>query len=205
MYAFTRFYESKVIYSLLLTLTVGEGEKYFASSHLDLSLMKFRLIVSIFLTGITLALSSGCAIFSKGRTQMVVVRSTPAGATGLVNGVEVGKTPFKIRLTRSRTATIEIRKDGFENSAIVVLPVANEYSKSYLRWGVDYDFGSMTDLTPGDIKVALRPAIAPEDRGDRFQEMSLRITQADAMLAAKQISPQDHKIIVQQISHFYTQ
>ena len=167
--------------------------------------MKLRVLVPVLFAGVTLLISTGCAVFTKGRTQMVVVRSTPEGATGLINGIEVGKTPFKIRLARSSAATIAIRKEGFEASEIVVLPTANEYNKRYLRWGIDYEFGAMTDLTPGDINVALRPAIAAEDRGDRFQEMSLRITQADAMLAAKEITPQDHKVIVQQIAHFYTQ
>ncbi len=166
--------------------------------------MKLRVLVPVLFIGIALLCSSGCAVLSKGRTQMVVVRSTPEGATGLVNGIEVGKTPFKIRLVRSSAATIEIRKEGFEEAQIAVLPMSNEYNRRYLRWGLDYEFGSMTDLSPGDINVTLRPAIAAEDRGDRFQEMSLRIMRADAMLAAKEITPQDHKVIVRQIAHSYT-
>ena len=135
---------------------------------------------------------------------MVVVRSAPEGAVGLVNGIEVGKTPFKIRLKRSNAATIALRKEGFENSEVVILPVGNEYEKRFLRWGVDYDLGAMTDLTPSDINVALHPALAPEDRGDSYQEMSLQVLKADAMLAAKQITPSDHKYIVDQIVKFYT-
>jgi len=141
---------------------------------------------------------------TKGSTQMVVVRSVPEGATALVNGIEVGKTPFKIKLKRTNAATIELRKEGFENSDIVVMPVGNEYEKRFLRWGIDYDLGAMTDLTPSDINVGLHPALAAEDRGDSYEEMSLRVLKADAMLAAKEITPADHKYIVDQIVKFYT-
>jgi len=166
--------------------------------------MKLRSLAFVLLAGLAFSLSAGCAVVAKGRTQMVVVRSVPEGAVGLVNGIEVGKTPFKIRLQRSSAATIELRKEGFENSEVVVMPVGNEYSKRFLRWGVDYDLGAMTDLTPSDIKVALHPALASEDRGDSYQEMSLQVLKADAMLAANQISPADHKYIVDQIVKFYT-
>jgi len=166
--------------------------------------MKYRFLVPALLAGLALSLSSGCAVITKGRTQAVVVRSVPEGAAGLVNGIEVGKTPFKIKLPRDSAATIELRKDGFEHTSVVVLPVANEYEKHFLRWGIDYDLGAMTDLTPSDIKVTLRPSVAENDHGDRFQEMSLRVLKADAMLASGEITPRDHKYIVDQIVKFYT-
>jgi hypothetical protein len=166
--------------------------------------MKSPLLAPAFLVGLILLVFSGCAVVDKGRTQTVVVRSVPEGATGLINGVPVGKTPFKIKLSRISAATIELRKTGFENAQVVVLPVANEYNKHFLRWGIDYDLGAMTDLTPSEMNVALRPALAEEDRGDSFQEMSYRVLKADAMLAAKQISPQDHKYIVDQIVQYYS-
>lgn len=144
-------------------------------------------------------------MIEKGRTQMVVVRSVPAGAVALINGVEVGKTPFKIKLSRSSAATIELRKEGFANSTIVVLPMANEYDKHFLRWGVDYDLGAMTDLSPSNINVPLHLVVTPEERtGDPYEEMSSQVRKADAMLAAKQITPRDHKYLVDQIVKFYT-
>ncbi len=166
--------------------------------------MKLRFLVPAVLASGLLILSSGCAVFSKGRTQTVVVRSTPEGATGLVNGVKVGQTPFKIALNRSSAYTIELRKAGFENTPVVILPVANEYEKRFLRWGVDYELGAMTDLTPGDIKVAMKPAMPAVAEGDRFQEMTYRVLQADALLAANEISKSDHKYIVAEIVKFYT-
>lgn len=152
-----------------------------------------------------LSITSGCAVFSKGRTQTVVVRSLPEGATGIINGIEVGKTPFKIELKRSSAYSIELKKAGFENAAAVVLPVANEYEKRFLRWGIDYDLGAMTDLTPGELVLDLKPALPPvAEAKDRYQEMAYRLLQADALLAAKEISRSDHKYLIAEIVKFYT-
>lgn len=166
--------------------------------------MKLRSFVPVLLAGSALLFASGCAVMSKGRTQTVVVRSTPEGATGLINGAEVGKTPFKIALKRSSAYTIELRKPGFENASTVVLPVANEYDKRFFRWGIDYELGAMTDLTPDDLMIELKPAKAPMTEGDRFQEMSYRVLQADALLEAKEISKADHAYLVAEIVKSYS-
>lgn len=165
--------------------------------------MKLRFFVPALLAGCVLIFSSGCAVMSKGRTQTVVVRSTPEGASGFINGIEVGKTPFKIDLNRTSAYTIELRKAGFETAPFVVLPVQNEYEKRFLRWGIDYELGAMTDLTPSDMVVTLKPALPAGSDGDRFQEMTYRVLQADAMLAAKEISKADHKYLVAEIVKFY--
>ncbi|MDF3057419.1 MAG: hypothetical protein K0R17_1634 [Rariglobus sp.] len=166
--------------------------------------MKLRFFVPALLAGCVLIFSSGCAVLSKGRTQAVVVRSVPEGATGMINGVEVGKTPFKIALNRASAYTIELRKPGFENAMTVVLPVANEYEKRFLRWGIDYELGAMTDLTPNDLVLDLKPALPAGTDGDRFQEMTYRVLQADALLAANEISKTDHKYLVAEIVKFYS-
>lgn len=166
--------------------------------------MKFRFLVPALLAGGVLSLSSGCAAISKGRSQTVVVRSTPEGATALINGVEVGKTPFKVSLKRSSAYSVELRKVGFENAPLVILPVANEFEKRFFRWGLDYELGAMTDLTPSEANVALKPAVPATSDGDRFQEMTYRVLQADALLAAKEISVSDHKYLVSEIVKFYT-
>jgi hypothetical protein len=149
-------------------------------------------------------LSSGCAVWTKGTKQTVVVHTSPEGATAVINGHEVGTTPFKVNLRRSGAYTIEFTKTGFENTEALVLPVGNEYEKRFFRWGIDYDLGAMTDLNPGDISIDLKPELlvaASED--DRFNEMNYRVLQADALLASKEISPADHKYMVAEIIKFY--
>jgi len=165
--------------------------------------MKLLFFVPALLAGCVLSFSSGCAVMSKGRTQAVVVRSSPEGATGFVNGVEVGKTPFKIKLNRASAYTVELRKVGFESAPVVVLPVANEYEQRFLRWGIDYELGAMTDLTPSEMAVTLKPALPAGSDGDRFQEMTYRVLQADSLLASNEISRADHKYLVAEIVKFY--
>lgn len=185
-------------------MTAPSLKKYSDAFSPNLPFMKLRSLVPAALAGCVLILSSGCAVLSKGRTQNVVVRSVPENATGFINGLEVGQTPFKIDLKRSSAYTVELRKPGFENVATVVLPVANEYEKRFLRWGIDYDLGAMTDLSPDDLVVEMKPVLADNSGGDRFQEMTYRVLQADALLAAKEISRRDHKYLVAEIVKFYS-
>jgi PEGA domain len=167
--------------------------------------MKLRFLVPAMLASCVLSFTSGCAIMTKGRTQTVVVRSNPEGAVARINGIEVGKTPFKVDLNRASAYTIELQKPGFATAAAVVLPVSNEYDKRFLRWGIDYDLGAMTDLSPNDLVVNLLPEVpATANTGDRYQEMTYRVMQADALLAAKEISATDHKYLVAEIVKFYS-
>lgn len=180
-------------------------KKYSALIPLTFTLMKSRFFVPALLAGCLLFSATGCAVLSKGRTQTVVVRSTPEGATGLINGIEVGKTPFKVKLKRTSAYSIELRKTDFKNSSVVILPVANEYEKSTFRWGVDYDLGAMTDLSPSEVNVTLKPFNAQEaTQEERFKEMSYKVLQADALLSAKEITPENHKAMVDEIVKFYT-
>lgn len=168
--------------------------------------MKLRYFVPAMLAGCILLSASGCAVLSKGRTQTVVVRSNPEGATGLINGIEVGKTPFKVALKRTSAYSIELRKADYKNSAVVILPVANEFEKNTFRWGVDYDLGAMTDLSPSEVMVKLKPAVVDQATAEeRFKEMSYKVMQADALLATKEITPEMHKSMVADIVKFYAE
>ena len=165
--------------------------------------MKISSFFSAALVGFVLVTASGCAVLSKGRTQSVTVRSNPEGATTFINGEEVGKTPLRVTLKRATAYNIELRKPGFENLPTVLLPVENEYAKRFLRWGIDYDLGAMTDLTPGQLVVDLRPALSPADEGDRYLAMTYSVLQADALFSAKEISAADHKFLVAAIVKSY--
>lgn len=164
--------------------------------------MKIRLFFSASL--LTLALTAaGCAILTKGRTQVVTVQSIPAGATASINGELVGHTPFKVRLPRSSVYRIDLKKDGYLDQNALLLPMPNEYEHKYLRWGIDYDLGAMTDLVPENLIVSLRPD-AKADKADRYTQMAAQVTTADAMLAADQISLEDHKKAIATIIKAYT-
>jgi hypothetical protein len=161
--------------------------------------MKIRFLIPAVMVGFALVSVSGCALAAKGRSQQVTVRSNPEGATAFINGEEVGKTPLRVSLKRSSSYNIELRKPGFANAPTALLPVENEYSKRFLRWGLDYDLGAMTDLTPGDLVVDLRPALPAGSESDRYLALTYAVLQADALFAAKEISAADHKFLVAEI------
>lgn len=66
-----------------------------------------------------LLLANGCATMSHGRSQPVIVRSEPPGATILVGGEPAGVTPDFVMLSR-RGAVIKLEKDGFVPAEIEV-------------------------------------------------------------------------------------
>jgi propanediol dehydratase large subunit len=101
------------------------------------------VIASVVLRAVSLA-TSGCAVFTKGRSQTVVVRSTPADAVAKINGVEVGRTPFKVKLSRSEVYRLDFAKSGFAPQSAVLLPSSEQYDRRFLKWGIDYDLGAAT-------------------------------------------------------------
>lgn len=65
--------------------------------------------------GIVVALSSSCSL-SRGRTQLVEVRSTPPGAQVALNGWPVGETPVHVELRRSDAdPVLRVEEAGFES------------------------------------------------------------------------------------------
>ncbi len=165
--------------------------------------MTNRSILMAALASCVLLGTSGCAIFSKGRTQMVTVRSVPSGATAMIDGETVGTTPFKVRLPRNDVYRVDLMKDGFESQSALLLPVPNEFEGRYLRWGIDYDLGAMTDLAPQELVLSLRPTTEADATGDRFANMSAQVARADAMLANGELSQADHRQVVEQIINSY--
>lgn len=64
------------------------------------------------------ALCTGCATVTNGTRQPVTVNSTPSGARVLLNGAEVGKTPWVGQVERRQNAQILLAKEGYEEQAI---------------------------------------------------------------------------------------
>jgi hypothetical protein len=149
-------------------------------------------------------LAAGCATANKGRDQRIVVESVPAGATILVDGREVGRTPRALWLARMNGYQITVRKTGFTDATDFVRTVANEYDAKFLRLGADYATGAMNDLVPSSFRFELRPAILPEVRGsDPYYEMTSLVLEADSMRDRGEISRRDHRYIVRKIVEFY--
>lgn len=160
------------------------------------------LAVALLVAASSLALS-GCAVFSKGKSQTVVVRSVPAGAVAKINGTEVGRTPFKVDLARAEVYRIDFEKPGFSPQSALLMPSSTEYDRRFLRWGIDYDLGAASDLLPGELVVELKPQLGEVTLADRFEEMTAQINRADAMLSTGEITRADHKYLVEQITATY--
>ncbi len=165
--------------------------------------MKTRSLSLFVLSMCAVMATTGCAVFSKGRSQSVTVRSVPAGAVASINGTVVGKTPFKVDLPRGDVYRIDLQREGFDNKSALILPVPNEYEERYLRWGIDYALGAMTDLSPNELTVTLRPTYERSETGDRFESMSAAVLRADALLASGQLTPAEHRAVVDSVIETY--
>ena len=71
--------------------------------------MRKSIFITAFATSILL---SSCATIVSGSKQMVKFTSNPSSATILIDEVEVGKTPFEIKLERKKEHHVMIKLDG---------------------------------------------------------------------------------------------
>ena len=108
-----------------------------------------------------LLLSSGCATIICGSRQSVQFISTPGNATIFIDDVEVGKTPFSIRLKRKRDYNVVISLDGY-------LPYETKLTRTFNAWYlgnivfggiigliIDPITGAIYRLTPGQLHARL--------------------------------------------------
>lgn len=165
--------------------------------------MKSTSYPAVLLLGLLSFASTGCAIFTKGKKQEVVVRSAPAAAVTSINGTVVGQTPFRVDLPRSDIFRLDFEKTGFAPQSALLLPSSTEYEERFLRWGLDYDLGAVNDLIPAELFVQLKPALGGITLADRFAEMSAQVVRADALLASGELTQDDHKYLIQQIVATY--
>lgn len=165
--------------------------------------MNTRSFSLAMLSACILLASTGCAVFSKGRSQMVTIRSVPSGATASINGAAVGRTPLKVDLPRNEVYRVELEREGFDKKSALILPVPNEYEDRTFRWGVDYAFGAMTDLSPDELQIKMRPTAERSETGDRFETMSSAVLRADALLASGMITTAEHKVVIDEIINSY--
>lgn len=156
--------------------------------------------------GLTASLTfTGCELFEDGFDQPVSVHSYPTGANVTVNGESMGQTPVTLELGRLKAHQITLEKEGYKPSNETVMPTRNQAGKGYVRFGLMEDTGLYYDLQPSPVRASLVTELLPPTKGvDAYSEMSYLITEADAKLAFGQISPVEHKYIVDQIVTFYT-
>lgn len=147
---------------------------------------------------------SGCAVFTKGTTQAVVIRSVPEGAVVKINGTAIGNAPVKVTLSRQDVYRVEVEKPGFAPQAALITPTSESYDRRFLRWGIDYDLGATKDLVPEELVIELKPSTGDYSGEDKYLQMVAQVTRADALLASGEIDKSSHRYLVNQIVAFYS-
>lgn len=98
----------------------------------------------------SVAMVSGCASIMTGQTQQISVNSNVEGATVVLNGMEIGKTPFVGQIAKPKAGagnTLTLRKDGYKDVTIAVgTEIEPTFWVNILSGG---PFGSTTDYAGG--------------------------------------------------------
>ncbi|WPJ96893.1 PEGA domain-containing protein [Coraliomargarita algicola] len=164
--------------------------------------------VTPFFTSISIAFASliftGCASFERGVPQDVVILSFPTEASVYINGEATGITPMEIALPRKLTHEIRLEKAGYNPAVKYFTPVPNEKAENFIRFGLQEDLGYYVDLEPGTMKAELKSGLVPHSTGgDPFERMAQQALAADRQLEAGEITPLEHKYIIEQILEFF--
>ena len=151
-----------------------------------------------------LLIVAGCASFDKGVPQEVVVLSFPTHASLYVNGDAVGITPMKLSLPRKTTHEIRLEKEGYNPAVKYITPVPNEKGTALIRFGLMEDLGYYYDLSPRTMRSKMQSGLVPTSTGaDPFEKMAQQALEADRQLEAGEITPVEHKYIIEQIIAFF--
>ena len=166
--------------------------------------MKAYPYITITLIFFSSLLLFGCASFESGVPQKVVILSLPTEASVYVNGDAVGITPMEMSLPRKLTYEIRLEKHGFNPAVKYFAPVPNDQAHNFIRFGLKEDLGYYVDLEPGTMKADLKSELVPNSTGaDPFERMAKQALEADRRLEAGEITPLDHRYIVEQIIKFF--
>ncbi|WBQ12450.1 translation initiation factor 2 [Hyphomonadaceae bacterium BL14] len=117
------------------------------------------------------ALLAGCGTITRGSNDTWVVETTPAGASvSTSNGYQCESTPCAIKMPRRSEFVATITLDGYQTHRVNVTYQAstaggtamagNVLVGGLIGAGVDAYSGSMNDLVPNPVHVALVPVSA---------------------------------------------
>lgn len=107
--------------------------------------------------------AAGCASIVSGTTQTVSFHSNPEGATVMVDGTTLGKTPLSMSLKKGKYRSVSFEKEGYKK---LVLPMESRTDGWF--WGnivlggllgstTDGVSGAAHEYSPGQYMVSLEP------------------------------------------------
>ena len=114
--------------------------------------------------GVAAVFAAGCSSIVKGRSQEVTFQSSPEGASVLVDGRIIGKTPITTSLQKKSGQNIVFEKEGYKTLTMVL-----ETRMSGWFWGnivlggvlgstTDGVTGAVHEYSPSQYMVTLQPA-----------------------------------------------
>jgi hypothetical protein len=122
----------------------------------------------IALISVLTLIQPGCATIVSGKTQDVIIRSNPPGATVKIDEMVSGTTPMVANLVRKKRHAISISKSGFQEVTQATTRGFNGwYLGNILLGGIiglitDPITGAMYDVEPSEINVNLPEQAAPQ-------------------------------------------
>ena len=112
--------------------------------------------------------------------------------------------PMTLELPRKLVHEVRLEKHGYNPAVKYFTPVANEKAENFIRFGLSRDLGMYVDLEPGTMKAEMTSDLVPASTGvDPFERMAEQALKADAQLEAGEITPVEHKIIIEQILEYF--
>ncbi len=127
-------------------------------------------------------LTTSCATIVSGSKQNVKFSSNPSTATIFIDEVEVGKTPFEIKLARKSEYSIMIKLEGYQTYETKLTKKFNAWYIGNILFGgligiiIDPITGAIYNLSPDQVNAQMNKGIAFKSNGkDAYVAVALNI------------------------------
>jgi len=120
-----------------------------------------KYFVNLFIVLISVVLLNSCATIVNGTSQQVNITSTPIEAKVIIDGEELGKTPFIADLKRKDNHIVKIELEGYKTEVITLNGKTSGWFFGNCLFGgiigmaIDAVTGGMYKLQPEEIKKTL--------------------------------------------------
>lgn len=127
-------------------------------------------------------LATSCATIVSGSKQNVKFSSNPSTATIFIDEVEVGKTPFEIKLARKSEHSVMIKLEGYQTYETKLTKKFNAWYIGNILFGgligiiIDPITGAMYNLSPDQVNAQMNKGTAFKSNGkDIYVAVALNI------------------------------
>ena len=114
-----------------------------------------RLFISV-----SLGLLASCATIISGTTQAVSIDSNVSGASVIIDGSNVGRTPFSGKIKRQRETIAMVRKEGYVAQSFTMSSSFNPVAILSILWDystTDFLTGAVWEYSPSQYYIELAP------------------------------------------------